>query len=216
MARRGSSQATKLAELKRNTQVIEMVTSGKSHSVVAALVGVSVGRISQIISEARAEWTVRREIAAEDQIDVSLTKLDEIYNEARLGWERSYQDAVTLTTKKSLRTPKISKKVLARAKAQLVTTNQDEVRKGQAGDPAFLQVMKNVADTRLKLLNAFPKEDKTEINNIVQFDFSQFTNPIPCEVPIQLTPADEVEARIAQESKVESPKNNSNGNGKAH
>lgn len=199
MARRGSSQATKLNELKRNTQVIEMVTQGKPHSVIAAIVGLSTGRISQIVCEARAEWAARQSIAAEDQISVSLMKLDEVYNEARLGWERSYQDAVTLTTKKNLRTPKVSKKKLDAAKAKLQITAQDEVRKGQAGDPAFLQVMKNVVDTRLKLLNAFPKEEKDTHVNITQINWGDLSNPIPSTEIIDVTPSSEIEARIEAE-----------------
>lgn len=210
MARRGSSQATKLMELKRNTQVIEMVTQGKPHSVIAALVGLSTGRISQIVSEARTEWAARQAIAAEDQISVSLTKLDEVYDEARLGWERSYQDAVTITTKKSLRNPKVSKKTLEKVKAKLRTTSQDEIRKGQAGDPAFLQVMKNVVDTRLKLLNAFPKEDKSETTNVIQINWGDLSKPIPNPEVIDVTPSSEIEARI--EAELSSNNNNNNGN----
>lgn len=216
MARRGSSQATKLAELKRNTQVIEMVTQGKPHSVIAALVGVSVGRISQIVAEARTEWAARQAIATEDQISVSLTKLEEVYSEARAGWERSYQDAVTIVTKKSMRKPKLSKKMVESARAKLVTTALDETRKGQAGDPAFLQVMKNVVETRLKLLNAFPKESQGPAVVINQWDWEKMSNPIPFTEAIEATLSQEVEARIEAELKPEPHPPNNNGNGNGH
>lgn len=217
MARRGSSQAVKLVEAKRNAQVIEMVTQGKPHSVIASLVGVSVGRISQIVSASRAEWAARREIATEDHINLSLMKLDEVYDEARLGWERSYQDAITTTTKKSLRTPKVSKKMLEKARAKLVTTNQDETRKGQAGDPAFLQVMKQVVDTRLKLLNAFPKEDRGDTNIIMVRDWENLAKPIPL---VGVTGGDsssqEVEARIESVGQEKESNNNNGKNGNGH
>jgi predicted transcriptional regulator len=210
MANRGVS--VKAAWLRRDAQVVEMFCQGKTQSTIAKLVGISQGRVAQIVAEARAEWLARHEIAAEDHVNLSLMKLDEVYDEARLGWERSYQDAVTLTTKKSLRTPKVSKKTLEKARAKLVTTNVDEVRKGQAGDPAFLQVMKNVVDTKLKLLNAYPKDEQGPAVVINQWPWEKMQEPVPMVDAIEATPSAEVEARIEAELKSEQPPS-SNGNG---
>lgn len=201
--------AKRTAEQQRNTQIVELYCQGKDQGTIGKIFGLSQGRVSSIVQQARDEWAARREIASEDHVNLSLMKLDEVYREARLGWERSYQDAVTLTTKKSLRTPKVSKKNLDKARAKLVTTNLDEVRKGQAGDPAFLQVMKNVVDTKLKLLNAFPREEKTEVNNVVQINWNDLANPIVSVEPLDKTPSSAIEERIAAE--LPPPSNNGNG-----
>jgi len=208
MAVRGASLSKRHAEMRRNADIVEMYCQGKSQAEVAKAFGLSQVRVSSIVIQARAEWLAKKEIATEDHINVSLMKLDRVYDEAESGWHRSYQDAVTITSRKN-RQDKDGKlkKRLARAD-ELVEVYREEKRSGQAGDPAFLHIMKDVVETRLKLLGAFPKEERNETTNVV-INWGDLSNPIISVEPLPTTPSSEVEARIEAESKP--PSNNGNG-----
>ncbi len=74
----------------------------------------------------------------------------------------------------------------------------------------------------LKLLNAFPKEEKTEVNNVVQINWGDLSRPIPHQEVIDVTPSSKIEDRInAEVNSSQSPSakavplpSPSNGNGK--
>ena len=214
MANRGASKSTVAREEARNAQIAEMYCDGKTQTQIAKELGISQGRISQIIIEFREEVAARAAVAVADKVAIQTARLDGIFKEAKSAWEASKEYAVTTVVKMALRGggSKSFKSQAKKVKAKFVKVGSEEKREGQCGNPVYLQVMKNTVDTILRLHNAFPKE--TTNNNVViqQFDFSQFMDPIPCETPLQVSPAQEVEKVIARELESQPP----NGNGKHH
>lgn len=204
---------------KLKTDVMELVNSGKNMTETAKIVGVSVGRVSQIVTEKRLEWTARREIAIQDHIEVQLAKLTETYRQADEAFLRSTQDGVTVTTMKNRRKEEENGKELNRrvkkADAELRVTSELTTRKGQCGDPSFLKVKADLIATSLKLLGAFPKDDKGPAVVINQWPWQEMAVPVVNGEALDMTPSAEVEARIEAEVKSETPPSN-NGNRNGH
>lgn len=171
-----------------------MTSSRSNLSETARIVKVTVGRVSQIVKEKREEWAAKNEVAAKEHIEVQLERLHRTYQQAERTYQRSLKDAKKVVTSSS-----------ANGESETVTLE------GQAGDTAALGIKLRCIETALKLLGAFPKEEKTEVTNVVQINWAEFSAAIPCTEPLAVTPADEVEARIAAES-IPSP-NGQNGNG---
>lgn len=207
-----------MTEQERNARVAELVCSGKTLTDVAKEVGLTQPRVSQLMAKFRAEWKAKEEIAASDHIQIELAKLFKTYQQADEAYQKSLEDGVKVMTVKSMR--KESKDDDGPAK--LKVTGETKIVESKIGDPAHLNVKLKCIEMALKLLNAFPKEETNNNVTIQQFDFSQFANPIPCEIPIDVTPSSEVERRIQDElgnsskqDKSPSP-NGSDGNGKPH
>lgn len=203
----------------KKTRISELVCQGKNLTEVAKIIGVTVGRVSQIMSEVRAEWTAKREVAVQDHIEIEVAYVRHIRQEALDAWEKSKQDGVTVTTVKSHRKDEdeSSKRRLKKADKELEVIRQEERRTGQVGDVACLHVAENCTDKLLKLLGAFPKEDKGPAVIINQWPWQEMAVPVVNGEAIDVTPSAEVEARIEAEVKSETPpSNNGNGNGQSH
>jgi len=212
---RGASQRSVTIAKERKALVADLYRSGRTQDSIAKELGITGARVCQILRECKEEWVASAAVDIADKIAIAIAELQDIKSRARESFFKSQQDAVTVTTRKmpAKVDPKL-KKPLKAAQAKLRTISQEEKRVGQVGDPAFLHIEKDCTINLLKLLNAFPKEDKTEINNIVQFNWQELVKPIPCELPIASTPSSEIEARIRQElDSVNSSTPNSNGNG---
>lgn len=182
-----------VAEAKKN-RIMEMVCGGKTLTTVAGLVGLSIGRISQIVTEKRAEWAAKNEVIVGDHVAIEMARLDRIIEQADRTYNRSLKDAKKVVTSQS-----------ESGESQTVTTES------QSGDMAALSVKLRAVEMKLKLLNAFPKEDRQEVTNVVQINWSELSTPIPAQQVIDVTPSSKVEARIAAEL---NPLPNNNGNGK--
>jgi len=220
VALRGNTGKVKKLAIERRTRIVELYRSGKDQKQIADELGITQGRISQLLAQCKADWERRNDQAIGEKIAMEVDELNRVRSAAWEAYVKSQQDAVTISTKKAPprksddedEEPVDLRRRVKKANDQLRIILQEEKRVGQCGDPAFLHIVKDCTLQILKLLGAFPKDDTT--NNVViqQFDFSQFTEPIPCPSPIRSTPSDEVEARIAAESSSSAP-TNTNGNG---
>ena len=217
MARRGSSQAVKTAEAVRDARIMELYCQGKTQADIAGIVGLSSQRVTQIIAKERQEAIARKSVSADDKLEVELRKLDELDEAAKLGWENSLKSSTSVLTRKvkPRQDKKISDKRLETAGKELalITVSQEETVTTVAGDPRFLKIRLDTVDKKLRLLNAYPKEEKTEVNNVVQINWGDLANFIVSVEPLPETPSSEIEKRIAAELP---PSNNGNGNGQSH
>ena len=125
------------------------------------------------------------------------------------GWDRIIEQA-DRTYQRSLKDAR--KIVTFRSESG---ENQTETVEGQAGDMAALGVKLKAVEMKLKLLNAFPKEQKDTNVIIQQINWGDLATPIPSGDVLEIKPSSKVEARIEAESKIETPLSN-NGNGELH
>lgn len=195
--------------MERDARIAELACQGKSYTDIGKIIGISQGRVSQIISQFKAEWAAKSQVAIADHIEVETAHLRRVREEAWQAWEKSKEDGVTVTTIKM--PPRTIKGQHVKATKALKVIRQEEKRVGQVGDVACLHIVESSTDKLLKLLGAYPKEEKTEVNNVVQINWGDLSNPIVAVEPLQTTPSTEVEKRIAAESS--NGKSNSNGNG---
>ncbi len=172
---------------RKKDRIMEMVCGGKNLTEVGRIVGLTCARISQIVAERRLEWAAKNEVVVGDHVAIEIARLDKIIEQADRTYQRSLKDAKKVVTSQS-----------EMGESQTVTTE------GQCGDMAALGVKLKAVEMKLKLLNAFPKEDKTEVNNVVQINWSDLSRPIPHQEVIDITPSSKIEDRITAE--LNSPK----------
>lgn len=181
---------------RKKDRIMEMVCEGKTLTEVGQIVGLTVARISQIAKEKREEWAAKNEIVVGDHIAVEIARLDRIIQQADRTYQRSLKDARKVVTHRSE-----------------AGESQTETVEGQAGDMAALGVKLRAVEMKLKLLNAFPKEEQSTNVVINQWEWGELSKPIPIEGKVlsDVKPSDEIEARIAAELEA---KPSTNGNGK--
>lgn len=218
-ALQGNSLKVKTLQKQRRDLIVNRYREGVNQKEIAKEIGVTQGRVSQILEQCRQEWAAREALVIGEKIAMEIGELYKVRDAAWEAYVKSQQDAVTVVTKKAPprksddeddEEPVDLRRRVKKANDQLRVILQEEKRVGQCGDPAYLMIVKDCTLQVLKLLGAFPKEDKTEVNNIVQVNWAEFSSPIECSEPLTITPADEVEARIAAESQPST--NDFNGN----
>jgi hypothetical protein len=137
-----SSRNQAMETIRRRGQVAELYCQGKSHLEISKAIGCSLSSVSRDLTDARAEWRSRREQKVAAFVEEQLAKIDNCERVAWLGWERSTLDAVTVTTEGE---------------------KTSEERRGQAGDPRFLEIALKCVKQRCELLglNAAAKIEAT-------------------------------------------------------
>ena len=171
MAKRGPKREPQQRE--RDLIIVsQMYLRGDTQQAMADAVsanyeGLSVTRqqISYDIKELHRRWVKEQIINIDAAKARELARVDKLEREAWDAWERSQQDAETITTEKA---------VLAKGADADKRAKEVHRREGQVGDPRFLSVIEWCIERRAKLLGLdAPTKQQSENLNI---DMGQLTD----------------------------------------
>lgn len=143
-------EGEKLIILERRQRVARAYQELTPQWKIAQAEGVSQQTISQDLAFIREQWRQSMLLDADQRMAQELAKIDDLEAKARAGWERSCQDAENIRT------------TTTAEGTQTVTT-----RRGQAGDPRFLDVISKCIQDRCKLLGLLDERNRTNISNTV-------------------------------------------------
>ena len=128
--------------MERRAQVAELYLQSHSMQAIGRMLGISSRTVYQDVCWAREQWRTRSADAIAAHTQRELSKLDVVEVEAWKGWERSCKLEVTKTAKSGIRPGD-----------QGGAFSEDIVtKKGQAGDPRFLQIIEGCIESRRKIL----------------------------------------------------------------
>ncbi len=184
----------------------DMYCQGKTMMSMAEHFKLSYAQIAYDLKEIRQKWME----SIKDRMEVmkyeEVAKLTEIERQAWVGWFRSLEDATSIHMKE--KQPKPIKTKARRGRNNNATTptklskklqlvERTTTKEGQAGDPRFLAITKEVCTLRCQILNLIApqkvaltdpsgefewqpikEEEKAELLNIV---FAQRLNLLPHE-----------------------------------
>lgn len=191
----------------RRLKIAQLYLEGKNQYQIANMLvpQLTQARVSQELKAIRGEWlssTIKDFDAAKARELAKVDRLEEV------AWERfwmSCQDGVTKTkkTEKVLRKkrlpepPKMNGKGKAFPKVEepeeemkTVKVNMDLVKRGQVGDPRWLDQVKWCVEFRCNLFGFIKPPEVKQTNNF--FNLGELLDSIPLDVP------DRAEERIAQ------------------
>jgi hypothetical protein len=140
---------------KRRQDVADLYRRGVPQHEIAERFGVCQQAISRDLAKIRAAWlksAIRDFDAAKAE---ELAKIDHIEAVAWKAWDRSTQDAETRHAEKT------EGRVNKDGAALPDLTKKSRTRKGQAGDPRFLERIAWCVETRLKIIGALKADGST-------------------------------------------------------
>jgi len=159
----------------RREQVARLYLKGYTQRWIANELGISQSSVSADLKRIREQWRIEAAHKYEAWLMEQLAKLDAIEQEAWAGWERSQQNAVTITNG-----PKGA------------TTST----RNQAGDPRFLDMALSVIERRCRLLGLGAGEET--LQSLRQATQANGENPELSEARQQL---DRLLATLAERAK---------------
>ena len=128
--------------LARRTRVSELYIECRSMAEIARQIKVSIETVYRDVCWAREQWRTRAADAIEIHKNRELGRVDHLEVEAWKGWQRSCKYAVTT-----------KEKIGSRTGPQGGDFNEtSKVKTKQAGDPRFLQVVKDCIASRRAIL----------------------------------------------------------------
>lgn len=133
----------------------ELYLSGKSQNAIALKLEVSQQQISAYLKTLQKRWQVRAAEAIDAHKARELARLDRLECEHWEAWARSCEDAETTTIDNGSQGFKVG-----------------HVRKGQVGDPRFLDGVRACIEMRLKIVGGFADKTiviKTPEDKIVEY-----------------------------------------------
>ncbi len=183
--------------LERRRQVADLYLKGATQWEIAGKLQCSQGTICNDLSAIREQWLQSSVVDFSLKKAEELAKLDALERAAWQGWARSCEDARTShrrTEEAFLAAPgKVTKgRSEAEEQARLVVLRRvvAETRKGQAGDPRFLERVAWCIECRLKVMGALKAEKNVQVVTGFPWDAIAGILAGPAE--------DRVEARLAE------------------
>jgi hypothetical protein len=136
------------AQLARDRRrVADLYLKGWIQADIAEEVGLNQGTVSRDLKALHKEWLASALVDIDEAKSRELAKIDKLEREYWQAWERSQEDAETVT-KKATETGGVERK-----EGAIVT-------KGQAGDPRFLAGVQWCIERRCKILGIDAPEKK--------------------------------------------------------
>jgi hypothetical protein len=139
-----------LAMEQRRKRVASLYLRRWTQTRIAHHLGVSQTTISRDMDVIRDEWRANRTMNYERRLDQEIAEVDGVMERALKGWLRSLTDAETVTTTET------------EGKPQEVKTS----RKGQSGNPAYLDKILACVELRLRLIGI--KKDPTLLEQVLE------------------------------------------------
>jgi hypothetical protein len=151
----------KLAIAERRLRVARAYCQGKGIVAIVAAEGVNHGTVSRDLAAVRDEWQNARHGLLDERVAVELAKIDNLEAVAWEAWFRSCEDSQTQKTRKvkgktAFEVVEVSEekvKTKERRPVQLPDIDTAEmIRRGQSGNPAFLERVSWCINRRCELL----------------------------------------------------------------
>jgi hypothetical protein len=168
------SKARKQFEITRRKAVVaDLYLKGKKIHVIAEELGLSPAVISKDLSDLRSQWRAEAKVDYDTKILDELARLQKVEEKAWEGWEKSFGDVETRTTKTKCYKEKMPGK---KDNYRLIPYEEvtDHSVKGQSGNPDFLNQIERVITLRLKLLGALDP-DVTQNVNVINVNWNELT-----------------------------------------
>lgn len=179
--------------LERKHRVAKLYLEGKAQWEIAELVKCAQGTVSKDLADVRAQWRESYKESFNDKVERELAKIDLVEEQAWQGWYKSCGDAVTRSkkTEKAIRKQRkededdpSSGPVGEPMELVPIKVLVEMTRKGQAGNPAFLNEVRACIDMRLKVLGAY-KEPPKDKPPVLIFNWGEMANPTPITDPVE-------------------------------
>jgi predicted transcriptional regulator len=188
---------------KLRSDVLKLSLRGCTQVAIAGMVGISQGRVSQILKESVETWRARRvRESPEELVAKKLEQLQDVMVEAFSGWERSKEDSVCTTEQSQLKTVYqetviAGKTVRIPSGEKLVVVRATKKLESRIPETSFLNTVLKCLQEESRLLGLTDDTVVKIINNNV--NGNQLNVGIDwgkMQGPTDMT-ADEVEAKIA-------------------
>lgn len=137
----------------RRQEVSERYLRGMYMADIAAELGVDTATVSRDLAELRKEWLERSINHIDQRKAIELAKLDRLELEYWDAWQRSQEDAETITQEKL--------GAIKDTEGKVMGTRVKEIKKreGQSGNPAFLAGILNCINKRCEILGLNAPKD---------------------------------------------------------
>lgn len=192
--------------LERRMRIARLYCQGKTLLEISQEVDISLPTVSKDLQAVRRFWLSNIAVDMDERVAELLAKNDTLEKEAWEGWQRSCQDAETISRvrEKGIKILPPKQKGKPPTSKMMVTAEKlEKVTKGQAGDPRFLSIIGECIDRRAKYLGV---DDNTQQVNQIYLDFGSL---LPKG---QTNPVDIIEQRIANVGNQEVIEHNSQPN----
>jgi hypothetical protein len=126
---------------KRRTVMVELYLQGMTQGEIAKQLNVDRQTLWRDLEAIRQEWLKDRVANYNRLKQIELHRIDWTEYEARRGWEKSWEDAVT-----------VKDTVMAAGDETSDIQKSERTKKGQGGDPAFLSIVLQCSQERRKIL----------------------------------------------------------------
>jgi predicted transcriptional regulator len=134
--------------------VESLYLSGKTQADIAAQIGVSQQQVSKYLVKLQNAWLARLGEKLESAKGRELAKLDRLEREHWQAWARSCENAQTTVNRaKTISIKAEDESGLIEMPA--LDREWTHTERGQAGDPRFLQGVKDCIEMRLKIVGGF-------------------------------------------------------------
>jgi DNA-binding CsgD family transcriptional regulator len=150
----------------RRKRVADLYLQGMAQFQIAEELGVSQASVSNDLTAIRAEWLALAVIDYSDGVAKELAKIDHLEEVAWEAWQRSCEDAEQTRRRREFIREKVKGKPRGHRLVP-VSSTVETTRRGQAGDPRFLDKVSWCIDQRCKLLGLVKAPDnKVQIINV--------------------------------------------------
>jgi predicted transcriptional regulator len=178
----------------RRQRVAELYLKGKSQWDVAKEIGVTQALVSMDLKVLREQWLAEAKMDFAARQAQELAKIDHLEKLALAAWERSCADAETRVQKRELARLIQMRKELGRQRnnvkknddiagddhqnqeplAELVPVKEvsEKTKKGQSGNPAFLEIVKGCIELRAKLFGLIKPPEVSMQQSFVNIDWN--------------------------------------------
>jgi hypothetical protein len=189
--------------LDRRQKVAALYLQGKTQWDIARLVNVSQGTVSNDLAAIREDWLASALRDFDSKKAEELAKLDRLEAEAWEAWQRSKEDAETVRKKSEQVRTSEGRGKNQRSTLVPVKVVMELTKKGQAGDPRFLEQVRWCVETRLKLMGLM--RNQADVKPVATLDWGAVMQtagigPEPVQDTIKVQVEQHIERRRAQQA----------------
>lgn len=132
----------------RRVKVAQLWSRRLSLEEIGEKIGVSTSTVFRDLKFIRSQWSAAAVENLEERAAEEITRLNALESEAWEQWDRSKEDAETITSSDA--------------------NGETRTRKGQSGDPAYIEAIRKIIETRAKFLGLIrppaPSQTNIQIN----------------------------------------------------
>ncbi len=163
-------------------EVSDLYLRGYPQYQIAELVNCGINTVAKVLMDLKEQWLRTSAISFDEKKSKELARIDQLEQTAWDAWEHSRKVLETTSVKRE----QIRQKVPNRKKEfRLVPgrTTEETIKKGQNGDPRFLDQIAWCIETRLRMMGLL-KGEGTNIGSI-SIDWNQLMSPPKIVDPLE-------------------------------